>query len=96
MPGSSSMATVYLFDRCGDPDPEPQIDGLLLESIELRHWASNVDARLALTAPSNVEVTGPCRRTEMLGTSNPIEDSVSAAAEASASYAVPHPSETAP
>jgi hypothetical protein len=47
IPGRSSMATVYQFDRCGarsadarekcqprDPEPEPEIDELPPEAIE--------------------------------------------------------------
>ena len=45
-----------------NPNPKPEIDELLLESIELGHLASNVATRLALTAPSNVEVYGAPQR----------------------------------
>jgi len=46
------------------PEPEPEVNELFLDAIEFGHWVSwiNVGARLALTAPSNVMVSGADRR----------------------------------
>ncbi len=45
-----------------DPKPEPEVNQLLFDAIELGHSSINVTSRLALTAPSNVEVYGAPQR----------------------------------